>query len=631
MPAEIDPRGLQEQVIRGYERTQNFRAARLMHLRQFAGPYYDRSHGPIGTEPLNLMFNAIRSIVPNIVMTHPKFHVESRFVAYREYAKLMGMALDYDAVKKDLRTLLRACTIDALFAVGILKTGICDSGSLLSFKDWDQKIDPGAVYTARVDFDDFIIDPAATSLETAGFLGDRIRVPRAALLDSGLYDNAMIERLPTADSDHMARDRAQNLSQKEINLQEVSDFMDDVEVVELYVPSAKSIVTIPWGKTVLFDDYLRVHDHYGPATPTGPYSCLQLGLPVANNPFHAAPVGIWHDLHVLANKMAKKVIDQALRQKTILGYRRTAADDAQEALDAGDGEAVAMDDPEGMQEFNFGGQQATNEAMTGQLQMWFNMMAANPQGISGQGLDAGSATEAQILQGNASVGLNDMKDMVYILAGSEGSKRAWYFHTDPLIEIPLIKRTQTPVMTDPMTGMMMPPAMQEQQVFLTPEARRGDWLDFTFTVQPESMGRVDSAVRLRQALDFAVKVMPAAVQTAQGFAMLGIPFNVSKYILRMAEEVGITWMDEVFFDPEFQMMMAQIMMRGPQPDGSKGMLMPPGGGMLGMTGPGGMGAIMQNGQPANVGATNSPDTEARQGQQANAAEGQRNLPNRQAY
>jgi len=318
--------------------------------------------------------------------------------------------------------------------------------------------------------------------------------------------------------------------------------------------------------------------------------------------------------------MAKKTIDQATRQKTIVGFRRQAADDAQEALDAMDGEAIAMDDPEGIKEYNFGGQMQSNESMVGQLSGWFNMMAANPQGLSGADMEADSATEAQILQGNANIGLNDMKDAVYIGVAEEGAKRAWYFHTDPLIELPIARRQQIPPVIDPATGAMVQPArIEDVQEFLTPEAREGEWMDFTFEVQPESMGRVDSQVRLRQALDFAAKVIPSVATAAQAMAMMGQPFSISKFLIRLAKDAGIDWLDEVFYDPEFQMQMAQMMMQAPGPEGSQAQVAPGGGG----TGPGGLGAAVQNGQPANLPAMPSAQQEQRQGQQATAAEGQR--------
>jgi hypothetical protein len=621
MPTNISPKDLNEQVHRGIDRTHNFRKARMMYLRQMVGQYYDKDSGSIGTEPINLIYNAIRTIVPNLVMNFPKFNVESEWVAYRDYGELLGMGLDYDTKQKDLRDTYRRWIVDALFMLGTLKTGVGDSGTALSFDDWGESYDPGMVYTELVDFDDLIIDPACTDFRKAAFIGDRIRVPRESLLESGLYDNELIEQLPNADEEASQSKRdARHLSQQENKAAEVSEFMDEVEVAELWVPSAEAIVTVPATKDVTFDRYLRVADFYGPSTPTGPYTFLQFGVPVPNNPINAAAVGIWYDLHILANKMAKKTIDQATRQKTIVGFRRQAADDAQEALDAMDGEAIAMDDPDGIKEYNFGGQMPSNENMTSQLTGWFNMMAANPQGLSGSAMDADSATEAQILQGNANIGLNDMKDAVYIAVAEEGAKRAWYFHTDPLIELPIAKRQPIPPVIDPTTGAMIQPArIEDVQEFLTPEARQGDWVDFTFAVQPESMGRVDSQVRLRQALDFAAKVIPSVATAAQAMAMMGQPFSISKFLIRLAKDAGIDWLDEVFYDPEFQMQMAQMMMQAPGPEGSQAQVAPGGGG----TGPGGLGAAVQNGQPANVPAMPTAQQEQRQGQQAMAAEGQR--------
>jgi hypothetical protein len=66
---------------------------------------------------------------------------------------------------------------------------------------------------------------------------------------------------------------------------------------------------------------------------------------------------------------------------------------------------------------SFGGQQNSNEVHLMQLQSWFNMMAGNPQQVGGQAIDAKSATAATLLQQNAGIGLEDMKDLVYQFGG----------------------------------------------------------------------------------------------------------------------------------------------------------------------------------------------------------------------
>jgi len=195
MPITISPSKLQDAVEEGFKRTQNFRSARVMFLRQFVGQYFDAEKGTVGTEPLNLIFNAIRVLLPNLVFSYPRHNVTTRFLAHRDYGDMLGMALSQQDKQLKITETYRRWIVDSLFTIGILKTGMCDSGTAIHF-DQDDAIDPGTVYTAGVDFDNFVFDPNARNLEEALFLGDKLRVPRASLLESGLYRNDLIEKLP---------------------------------------------------------------------------------------------------------------------------------------------------------------------------------------------------------------------------------------------------------------------------------------------------------------------------------------------------------------------------------------------------------------------------------------------------
>jgi hypothetical protein len=609
---KVSPKDVQEAVNRGFERLANFRNARLLFLRNYAGQYYDRSTGEIGSEPLNLIFNAIRILVPNIVLSFPKHSVVTPYLQAKAYADLLGLALDTHDKQINIRDIYRRVIVDAIFTLGIMKTGLAQSQSIYAIDDEDS-IDTGTIYTEAVDFDNFVVDPNCKEhlFRDAAFIGDRITLPRRMLLDSPLYNTELVEKLPRAGSPNP--DRAYELSMRNIQREENAELEDQVEVCEIWVPSANAIVTVPGSKDVQFDDYLRIDDYYG--VEEGPYTFLTLTPPVPGNPLPVPSVGIWNDLHVLANRMAKKIVEQAERQKDIIFYKRTAADDAASAKDAGDGEAVAADDPDGIRVQSFGGQQNSNEVHLAQLQGWFNMMAGNPNQIGGQGIDAKTATSAQLLQQNAGIGLEDMKDLVYQAAAAEARHRAWYLHTDPLIQMPLTQRQSQPAqfgMGPAGPVMLAPPTMAEVQVVLTPDARSGKFIDFTFEIQPESMGRRDSRTRFAQALDFATKIMPASLTAAQIAVQLGIPFSAKAFILRMAKDAGIDWMDEVFYDPEFQQQLQMMQMMGPQAGPSKGQAAPQ------QPQP-----LQSNGQPANLPFNAPPDMQDRQQQQAGAQEGQR--------
>lgn len=616
---EISPKKFQLAVNRGFKRLENFRLARIHFLSAYAGPYYDKVEGQTGTAAINLIFNAVRVLVPTMVMNFPKHKIETPYLAVRQYAELLSLALDQHDMKIDIRNTYRRVIVDAIFTLGILKTGLAQSDSVYALDDLT-RVDPGTVYTEAVDFDNFVVDPACRDhmFRDATFMGDRITVPRKMLLDSGLYNNDLITRLPRAGAsgDSAEQHRAKSLSMDNIDESENAALEDDVEIAEIWVPSANAMVTVPGAKDVSFDDYLRVDDYYG--VKEGPYTFLSLTPPMPGNPLPVPMVGIWHDLHVLANRMAKKIIEQAERQKDIVFYKRAGVDDAQQARDAGDGEAVACDDPESIVVKSFGGQQNSNETQLNNLEGWFNMMAGNPAQVGGQNIEAKSATAANLLQQNAGVGLEDMKDMVYQMAASEARKRAWYFHTDPLMQVPLVRRqqAQTPVQV-PTGQWLMTPTMQDVQVVLTPEVRRGDFIDFVFQIEPESMGRIDSKVRLQQAQAFCQQIMPAVMAAAQIAAQLMIPFDAKSLLIRMAKEMGITWLDEVLYDPQFQAQMQQQMMMGPQAQNSKGQAQQ-------QPNPG-LGATLQNGQPGQVQGAPQGQPSMMQNAQSGANAGQQLL------
>lgn len=596
---EITPRKFQETVQRGAKRLANFRAARLHFLKSYVGQYYDANEGAVGTNAINLIFNAVRVLLPTMVMNFPKHTLTTPYLQARQYADLLGMALDQHDGKIDICNTYRRVIVDAIFTLGILKTGLAQSDSVYVLDDemGQESVDNGTVYTDAVSFDNFVVDPNSKEhlFRDATFMGDRLTVPRSMLLDSGLYINELIERLPrSGDRNTRDGDRASDKSMRNIDKEDNASLQDEVEIYELWVPSANAVVTVPAGEGAAFDEYLRVADYYG--VKEGPYTFLALTPPVPDNPLPIPMVGIWQDLHILANRMAKKIVEQAERQKDNVVYKRTAADDAISLKDAGDGESIAMDDPEAVRVVSTGGQQNSNENHLQSLENWFNMMAGNPAQVGGQNIEAKSATAANVLQSNSQVGIEDMRDMVYKMAAAESRKRAWYFHTDPLMKVPLTKRQPVSQMQQVQTPngpqWLAMPLMQEVQVILTPEARSGDFLDYTFTIEPESMGRRDSKTRLAQALSFAQTTLPAVAAAAQIFMALGIPFSAKAFLLRMAKDSGIEWMDEVLYDPEFQMQLQVMQAMGPQAAESKGQAVQPNDGLNP--------SMLQNGQPGTV-------------------------------
>jgi len=605
---DFSARSLQRAAENGFKRTRNFRANRLRFIKAFVGQYYDSDHGKFGAEPLNMAFNAVRVIVPNLVTRNPVNVVDTDYLIYREYGELIALALNYLSKKMRVTEVLQRGIVDAIFTIGIFKVGLSTTDSLVYFGE--EAVDPGKLYLETVDLDDFTFDPSTRYLTQASFLGERIRVERDMLLASGEFDNEVVERLPSsANIELHTQKEVRNISTSQLNRHQLEKLHDYVDLLELWLPGSNVIVTLPY-KSTDTTQFLREESYYGPEE--GPYSFLSLTPDVPGNPLPVALAGIWHDLHVVSNRIAKKMMDQAEAQKNILTYKSDSADETQEIVNAKNLAVVKMDDPTGAQLFSIGGQDSKNERMIAQLELWFNQMSGNTNLTGGLGMQAESATEANILSQNASTGVTFMRDMVYKTTSDIMRKCAWYLHTDPLINLPLIQRESIPAeyeITPDSIRMIAPSRVQETQVFLTPEVRSGDFLDFAFNIEQESMAPVNWQLRLQHLEMLAVRIIPAAAQAGMVAAQMGSPFSFQGFVTRAAKLMNMDWIDEIFQSPDLVAQLMAVAQRGPQPQNSKG--------VASMT--------QNNGAPVGK-VTPSGGTQQRQEAQSGSASQQGDLP-----
>jgi len=550
MILEVEPRLVQEAVKKGFKRIDKYRNARTLFIKEYCGQYFSQTKGLTGDQPINLLFATIRAYVPNLVMRNPINKVTTEIIQHKQFAELLGYGLDNLHKQIKIKDVLRAWIIDALFGLGIIETGLCASDNIVQLDDVD--IDPGQVFSAIVSLDNFVCDSICNSFDEAMFLGHRIRAPRRKFLEIEGLDEELIMKLPNAFSKTANdKNRVEDLSKHNINNADLKDLEDYVEIVKIWIPEANANIFLPDPNVTTFENFIGVKDYYGPKT--GPYNFLALTPPVPDNPFPVAPVGVWYDLHNMANRIFKKLMEQADRQKDIALYKPNLADAVQDVIDAEDGEAVACDDPKGINVVSFGGENRDNSAMVAQLQVWYNYIAGNPDQMAGIRQESETATQAEILNANSSITLNDMHDIIYDGTADISKKQAWYLYTDPLIEIPKTKRT---------TG------GEEIQLWLTPEQRMGDFFEYIFSVKQRSMSRLDPLMRAKRIMEFATNVVPAATMAAQACTQMGVEFNLQRFLTGVAEELDINeFMVDVFNDSEFQNRLAMIEKQGEQNPG----------------------------------------------------------------
>ena len=559
MAVELTASKVAECAKEGFERLKAYRNARVLYIKDYVGQYMSKTAGLTGETPINLVFLAIRTLIPNLVMKEGVNKVTTKILPYKEFAELLGLGLNELQQRIKMKKILRALAVDMCFGLAVAETGIAESGELLPLGDVD--VDPGQIYTDIVSFDNLTIDPICTALDKAGFIGHRIvDAPRQKLLDADGWDHDLVKALPSSimgPIDVSAKD----LTQEQTKSLEMRAMQDCVSVVKLWVPEANAICYVPDPYQHISDNFLKIQDYYGPAS--GPYSFGSLTPPVPDNPLPIAPVGVWRDLSDMANNLFVKLMNQADRQKDMLLYDPALADMAEAIRTGRDGEAIATTNPQGVNVVSFGGQNTDIDRMVNTLSYWFNLVSGNPMqmgGLTSSG-KTDTATEFQGLQGNLSIGLNDMRDIMYDLASDISSNQAWFMIHDPLINMPLFTRT---------TGGRL------VQVWLTPEQRRGDWPDYAFEIIKRSMTVADPVLRTKNIMEFYTNVLPAVASAAVQMLQMGIEFNMSRALMQAAEEMGIAdSLSEVFRDPEFDKKMMAYMQLGPKGP-SKGTLNPAG-------------------------------------------------------
>jgi len=325
----------------------------------------------------------------------------------------------------------------------------------------------------------------------------------------------------------------------------------------MYVPEAESWVLMGDPKQKRHGKYINTAEYNGPKE--GPNTYLSFSPPVDENPFPVPPVSVWFELARITNRIFNKMVKQFESQKDIGLYSPAQVDTVSQIEEAVTNDWVPTMDPKGIQVVSFGGQNQKNERFLSEINTIYNSMAGNPELIQGQAVPGGKSTTAtavQALQNNASISIEDMRDIVYDGTGEVQRRIAWYLHTDPFIELPLTKRN---------TG------GEDIQLFLTPEQRMGDFLDYTFKIVAKSMTKLDPMVKSKAIIEFYTNILPGLFQSAMVALQMGQQFNIQKAATQVAFELGIQDVaEEVFNDPEWQQKMQIFMMLGPQNPGKAG-------------------------------------------------------------
>lgn len=527
MPSVISPAKLYKAIDAADDRLRRPRELRRTAFKEFVGRYYAEDDGK--QRPMNLVYRACKVYQAHIAYRSPKYEVRTDDPTIRGEAVVLGELISNLADEMDFSALDRLLLLDALLGPrAVVRMGMKAGSDAVTQEGRD--LNPGQWYLRRISLDDHLTDPRANRREEMAWEGDRYRVGKQALLDSGVFDNAVIERLPTMPV--RSRDgvgRAEDLSGRKT--QDEYDLIDTVELVDVFFYDAAG-----GGRTVKAtlptefeaDVFLREEEYEGPER--GPYEWLEFD-PLPDNLNSLPPVAGYREQSENVNNVLAKLIEQIGKSKRIPVVGDDTPEDEVDAIKANrDGEVLRARDPKAANVLDLSFVSPELVPMGQMLLTFANIQAGNPDMMGGTGSNAKTATEFQGLMTTAGAMtdlLVDIHDGFWSRVGRHGM---WYLVRDPLIRRGTTKR---------IGGF-------EVQLVYDAEQREGDFEDFRLKVRPRSTVRMDENVRGRRLVEL-LSLVPGLVQTEMmtmgGFSSMGA-------VRVLGRRFGEDELDEMFRDPE---------------------------------------------------------------------------------
>lgn len=527
-----DFKRLERSIEWSREQLEPFRSHRRAAVREYVGKHYS-GNGTLDRVPVNMLWMAVQIYGRNLAARAPQVNVKAKYGELAPAAALFELEINHALDEVKFGKTLRLAVIDALFSVGILKTGLDRSGTVnISGKD----LDVGHPFVERVSLDDFVIDMAARCWEEARFVGSLHRVRVEDLLATGLYNDAALREAFQDDNDPEAvfdgmdeggTERTEQISRSSGGI----EFLDKmVSVWEIFLPFERKIVVLPEGGRM--GRPLAEYSWEGPED--GPYRILGFS-DVPDQVMPLSPIANLIDQHDLINRLYRKSGRQAERQKTWYGVKPGGEEDANRAVQVSDGGVVRMDDPKAINEVSVGGVDQATLAFLLHAKDVFVWLGGNLDLLGGLSPQSDTVGQDAMLQQASSRLAADMKDRVFDFVKGIARDFGWYVWTDP------IRRGS---MTTNLPGSDI-----QIQVDFSPETKEGDFLDYNFDIDPYSKGGTtpgEQLAKLRQLMEsFVMPLFP--LMQAQG-----VGINLTTLLRKAGKYAGLEELEEIIIYTEPQ-------------------------------------------------------------------------------
>ncbi len=446
-----------------------FRRVRRELIKDYVGSFYSES-GAENPTLVNLINQTARIYTISLAANNPQVLVSTPRSESIAFARRFEINLNKLISDMALDQTFRLIVLDAFFCLGCGVVMMRDTDTrfhgMLEGEE-DVWIDPGQPWFNRVSIDDLILDMPAKELSKMRYCGHRYRADYEKVMNEPGYSKKAKALLqPTSRSHHDSVGAARDIA-SEHGTAEDDDLKDMVWLMDIWIAENNSIVTMACDQ-----DIEPLIEREWTGSQAGPYKFLSLG-DTPDNIIPTSPAINLKGMHDLQNRLHRRMEADSDAHRVVNSYPPGKSDDAERLRNAGRNDWVQISDPSLIKQVEMGGVDQRDMALATYLQTTFDRMAGNLQAMGGLGAQAGTVGQEELIHGQLSKNVADMRTSVVNFAATCILDLGRLMWEDQTLEL----QTSMPVGN---SGIQVDSSW-------TPDYRMGEFDDYEFRVEPYSM------------------------------------------------------------------------------------------------------------------------------------------------
>jgi len=463
---------LQKAIRSSRDALEPFRRVRKELIKDYVGSWYPGGRDSENERVLvNLINQTARIYTIALAANNPQVLVSTPRTENIAFARRFEVNLNKLISDMTLDKTFRQIVTDAFFCLGCGVVMMRDTSTrfhgLLESEE-DVWLDPGEPWLNRVSLDDLILDMPAKELSKMRYCGHRYRADYEKVMDEPGYSKKAKDKLkPTGREHHDSTGAARDIASEYGSAQD-DDLKDMIWLMDIWVAENNSVVTMACDQV----DLEPLIEREWTGSQAGPYKFLSLG-DTPDNVIPTSPAINLKGMHDLQNRLHRRMEDDSDAHRLVNVYPPGKEDDAKRIQTAERNSWQRMTNPADIKQVEVGGIDQRDMAMATFIQTEYDRFAGNLQAMGGLGAQAGTVGQEELIHGQLSKNVADMRMGVVNFAADCILDLGRLMWEDQTLEL----HTSMPVGN---SGIQVTSDW-------SPDYRMGEFDDYDFRVEPYSM------------------------------------------------------------------------------------------------------------------------------------------------